>query len=272
MLRGLNQNPKRQMLNNEARRAYLDAIEERKIEWELVSPHNHRRNIAEKAIQSAKGHIIANIIGCDEHFPMREWHKLLPQIEMTLNMLRASNVRPTISAHTYMYGIHDYNRTPLAPLGCATQCFVGPTQRLTFGAHSMDSWYIGTSTEHYRCQRVLMKETRAVRITDTIMFHHKHITNPAVSKADAITSAAATLTETIKANMATDLKSVDMKELERLAKIFEEAAKSVSEKAASQPRVATAQSTPRVDATREPSNEDHRHHNANDPRTHLQIT
>eukprot|EP00956_Cyclotella_meneghiniana_P021885 scaffold40539_cov45-Cyclotella_meneghiniana.AAC.3 len=155
---------------------------------------------------------------------------------MTLNMLRASNVRPTISAHTYIYGMHDYNHTPLAPLGCATQCYLGPTQRLTFGAHgahSMDSWYIGTSTENYRCQRVLMKKTRAVQITDTIVFHHKHITNPTMSKADAITSAAATLTETIKANMKTNLKSIDIKELKGLAKIFEEAAESVSEKVTS---------------------------------------
>ena len=47
--------PKRQMLDNEAPRAYLDAIEERKIEWELVPPHNHRRNIAEKPSNPPRG-------------------------------------------------------------------------------------------------------------------------------------------------------------------------------------------------------------------------
>jgi hypothetical protein len=59
--------------------------------------------VAEKAIQTAKGHIIANIMGCDETFPMREWHKLLPQIELTMNMLRASNVRPNITAQNYVH-------------------------------------------------------------------------------------------------------------------------------------------------------------------------
>ena len=140
--------PKRQLLDNEAPKDYLNVIEKRNIEWELVPPHNHL-NVAEKGIQTAKGHIIANILGCDPTFPVREWHRLLPQIELTLNMLRPSNVRPTISAHTYIYGIHDYNRTPIAPLGCATQCFVGPEQRESFGAHSTDSWYIGTSMDHY---------------------------------------------------------------------------------------------------------------------------
>jgi hypothetical protein len=88
--------PKKQILDNEAPRAYLDAIEAQGLDWELVPPNNHRRCIAERGIQTAKGHIIANLLGCDESFPAQEWHRLLPQIEMTLNMLQAANVRPTI--------------------------------------------------------------------------------------------------------------------------------------------------------------------------------
>lgn len=134
--------PKKQMLDNEAPEKYLQVIEEEGIEWELVPPNNHQRNVAERGIQTAKGHIIANMLGCDESFPMREWHRLLPQIELTLNMLRASNVRPNVSAHTDVYGVHDYNRMPLGPLGCATQCFVSPEERRRFGAHAVDSWYL----------------------------------------------------------------------------------------------------------------------------------
>ncbi|KAL7502280.1 hypothetical protein ACHAXN_001635, partial [Cyclotella atomus] len=100
--------PKKQILDNEAPRAYLDAIEAQGLE--------HRRCIAEQGIQTAKGHIIANLLGCDDSFPAQEWHRLLPQIEMTLNMLRATNVRPTVSAHTYVHGLHDYNKMPLGPL------------------------------------------------------------------------------------------------------------------------------------------------------------
>jgi hypothetical protein len=88
--------PKKQILDNKAPRAYLDAIEAQGLDWELVPPNNHRRCIAEHGIQTAKGHIIANLLGCDESFPAQEWHRLLPQIEMTLNMLREANVRPTI--------------------------------------------------------------------------------------------------------------------------------------------------------------------------------
>jgi hypothetical protein len=95
------------MLDNEAPQAFLDMIEENGLDWELVPPHNHRRNVVERAIQMTNGHIIANVLGCDPSFPLKEWHQILPRIEMTLNMLRPSNVRPTVSAYTYVYGQHD---------------------------------------------------------------------------------------------------------------------------------------------------------------------
>lgn len=105
-----------------------------------------------------------------------------------------------------------------------------------------------------------MKETKSTRITDTIAFHHKRVTNPTVSAADAIRSAAVTLTETLKDNMREDLTKLNLQELERLARIFQEAALKVSEQNARQPRVATA---PRVQEDRE---EDHQQQDANTPR------
>jgi hypothetical protein len=209
--------PRRQMLDNEASKEYLKAIEKHGIEWELVPPDNHRQNVAEKGIQTAKGHIIAKILGCDDSFPFREWHRMLPQIELTLNLLRPANVRNTVSAHTYVHGVHDYNRMPLAPLGCRAQCYVDPERRTLYGSHTLDAWYVGTSAEHYRCHKVFMKDTRAERITDTLVFQHRRITNPTVSVADAVTNAANDLTEAIKGNMDKQLKNVDIIELERLA-------------------------------------------------------
>jgi hypothetical protein len=83
----------KKQIDNKASKAYLEATEAQGLDWELVLPTNHRRCIAERGIQTAKGHIIANLLGCDEAFPARQWHK---QMGMTLNMLRASNVRPTV--------------------------------------------------------------------------------------------------------------------------------------------------------------------------------
>ena len=68
---------------------------------------------------------------------------------------------------------------------------------------------------------------------------HRHITNPTVSKADCISVAAKELTEAIKGNIEKDISKLDMKELERLADIFDKAAKKVAENDAASPRVAT---------------------------------
>jgi hypothetical protein len=101
--------PKHQMLDNKASKEYLKTIENRGMTLELAPPGNHRRNLAEKMIQTGKNHITSNPIGCVESFPMREWDRLLPQMEITLNMFRPSNVVvPTISAHSYVHGVHDY--------------------------------------------------------------------------------------------------------------------------------------------------------------------
>jgi hypothetical protein len=102
-------------------------------------------------------------------------------MEMTLNMLRPSNLRPAISAYAYVFGTHDYIRVPLAPLGCKTQCFVGPDNQTSYGEDSVDLWYIGTSTKCYRSSKVLVKETGAERMTDTLVFMHRHTTNPTVT-------------------------------------------------------------------------------------------
>ena len=146
-------------------------------------------------------------------------------------------MRPTVLAHTYVFGQPDYNKMPLGPLGCKVQCFVGPDNRRSFGAHSTNAFYIRMSSNHYRCQEVFVTDTRATRITDTYVFHHKRITNPSVSKADAIVAAASDLTTAIKDNFKENITKLNLNELERLAQIFEEAARKVSEANAGNPMV-----------------------------------
>jgi hypothetical protein len=76
---------------------------------------------------------------------------------------------------------------------------------------------------------------------------HRHVTNPIVSKADHITVAAKELTDAIKNNLKYDISKMNMNELERLAEIFEKAAKKVSEENASTPRVQNeSNAAPRV--------------------------
>ena len=58
----------------------------------------HRRNIAERMIQTFKAHFLSILAGVSATFPPFLWDKLLPQTELTLNLLRQSNIAPAMSA------------------------------------------------------------------------------------------------------------------------------------------------------------------------------
>jgi hypothetical protein len=70
----------------------------------LFPPGIHRRNAAERAIRTFKNHFIAGLCSVDQHYPLHLWDKLLPQAELTLNLLRGSRLNPTVSTHAQMHG------------------------------------------------------------------------------------------------------------------------------------------------------------------------
>ena len=110
--------PKKHVLDNECSTAMKELICQT-CKLELVPPYCHRRNVAEVAIKNFKAHFISILAGADPDFPMYLWDKLLPQAELTLNLLRQSNANPRVSAHAHLFEPFDFNRFPLAPLGCA---------------------------------------------------------------------------------------------------------------------------------------------------------
>jgi hypothetical protein len=116
----------------------------------------------------------------------------------TVGQITPTNNTPTVSAYQYVHGIFDYNKTPLAPLGCAVQLLESNTQRGTWAEHSTDGWYIGTSMEHYRCHKIYVKKTKGERISDTVFFKHKYITQPTVTPVDTIVKALDDLTHALK--------------------------------------------------------------------------
>ncbi len=88
--------PTRHILDNEASAAFKTEIR-KTCTIQLVPPDNNRRNLAERAIQTFKNHFKSVIAGVDDNFPIHLWDRLLPQTILTLNLLRQSNVAPTVS-------------------------------------------------------------------------------------------------------------------------------------------------------------------------------
>eukprot|EP00804_Cyclotella_cryptica_P021956 CCRYP_000903-RA/>CCRYP_000903-RA protein AED:0.16 eAED:0.16 QI:0/0/0/1/1/1/4/0/960 len=133
--------PRKHVLDNEISAAMKDLIQDTyKMSLELVPPGCHRRRAAEVAIRNFKSHFLSVLAGVADDFPLKLWDKLLPQAEITLNLLRQSNATPTVSAYAHLNGPFDYNKMPLAPMGCNAQVHEKTDSRGTWAFHSVDGW------------------------------------------------------------------------------------------------------------------------------------
>ena len=214
---------KKHILDNECSENMKEVIKQ-ECELELVPPGCHRRNIAEVGIKIFKNHFISILSGTDPSFPLSLWDKLLPQAELTVNLLRQSNSTPTVSAHAHLFGMFDFNKMPLAPLGCGIQIHEDTDKRKSWAPHTIDGWYLGTSPEHYRAHRVYAKSTNSERISETVFFKHKYLTNPTISHADKVVNAARELYNALSRKKQ-GLNSTTMKALQDLSKMFLDRAK-----------------------------------------------
>eukprot|EP00804_Cyclotella_cryptica_P020437 CCRYP_014425-RA/>CCRYP_014425-RA protein AED:0.04 eAED:0.02 QI:0/0/0/1/1/1/2/0/1218 len=225
-MRACGLSPKRQVLDNEASAAFKQAILDSGMTYQLVPPDDHRRNVAEKAIQTWKDHFVAVISGTADKFPLHLWCQLIPHMERQLNLLRQSNANPKVSAYAHLYGPHDYNATPFVPLGMEALVHDKPHRRKTYAQHCSRGWSIGTSPEHYRCWKIWSPTTRSTRIAATVFFKHKYITNPSVTPTDALIAAAANLAHVIKHNAkAQHVGTTNLQDLQRLQQLFSDAMK-----------------------------------------------
>jgi hypothetical protein len=109
--------PKLQHLDNEASTILQDFMTNQGINFQLVLPHIHRQNAAERSIRTWKNYIIAGLCSTNEFFPLHLWDCLLPQAMITLNLMRGSRINPKLSAYAQINGAFDFNQTPLAPPG-----------------------------------------------------------------------------------------------------------------------------------------------------------
>ena len=190
-----------QVLDIKCSAAMKTCIQQNGMTYELVPPGQHRRNHAERAIQTFKLHFIAILAGVDDKFPLSLWCQLLEPAELTLNLLRQSLITPKVSAFAHVHGQHNFMRKPFAPIGCAIQTHVKPNDRRTWDTRLEPGFNLGTSMEHHCCFRVYVTRTRATRISDTIIFKHQYITNLTISPESHVVAAAQQLATALKGNI-----------------------------------------------------------------------
>ncbi len=182
------------ILDNEASAAYRAAIVSSGCTYQLVPPNVHRRNAAERAICTFKDHFLAILAGVDPTFPAAWWDLLLPQAELTLNLLRQCRYDPSISAWEGLNRYFKFDATPLGPLGSRVIIHAKPDLRKSWDFRGQDGFYIGPALQHYRCYAVLKKDSQAVVFTDTIRFRHHTLTMSNLTAEDKIIHALRALT------------------------------------------------------------------------------
>ncbi|MHA7856378.1 hypothetical protein [Marinobacter shengliensis] len=178
--------PRLQRLDNECSQMLKDYMHEQGVDYQLVPPHVHRRNAAERAIRTFKNHFIAGLCSVDPNFPLYLWDELLPQAEITLNLLRSSRINPKLSAWAQVHGIFDFNRTPLGPPGTKLLIHEKPAVRKSWSPHGVEAWYVGPALDSYRCFRAFIPATGAFRLCDTLTWFPHHVTLPQSSTTDLI--------------------------------------------------------------------------------------
>ena len=181
--------PQLQRLDNECSDILKDFLLDHGIQHQLAPPGIHRRNAAERAIQTFKDHFIAGLSSTDPQFPLHLWDKLIPQALLSLNLLRASRVNPQLSAHAQIHGQFDFNATPIAPPGTHVVIHDKPDKRLSFGPRGDDGWYVGPALDHYRCYKVYNWKTKAIQTADTLAWFPAKVSMPIATQTDVIEAA-----------------------------------------------------------------------------------
>jgi hypothetical protein len=189
--------PKKHVLDNEVSENMKNHILDTcKLNMELVPPGCHKCNAAKVAIRNFKAHFLSFLAGVADDFPPNLWNWLLPQTEITINLIQQSNATPNVSAYVHLSGPFDYNEMPLAPMGCEAQVHEKTDKHGTWAYHSVNGWYLFTSPEHYHTHNCHIKHTKSKRLSNTVQFQHKRITNPSIMHANKVMQA---LAECIKA-------------------------------------------------------------------------
>ncbi len=189
--------PKIHVLNNEVSEKMKNHICDMcKLDMELLPPGCLQHNAAKVAMCNLKAHFLSVLAGVADDFPpnLRDW--LLPQTKIIINLIWQSSTTPNVLGYAHISGPFNYNKMPLAPMGCEAQVHKQTNKHGTWAYHLVDEWYLFTLPECYHTHNCHIKHTKGKRLSDMVQFQHKRITNPSITHANKVMH---TLADCIKA-------------------------------------------------------------------------
>ena len=121
--------PETYVMDNETSQDLLNAFEQQGIDFQLVTPHKHCDNKAERAMQTFKAHFKACLATVDPNYHLLEWDRLIPQTNIALNLLRSARCNPNLSACSHIFGQYNFRATLMAPPGTKVVAHIHPSKR-----------------------------------------------------------------------------------------------------------------------------------------------
>ena len=166
------------VMDNQATKYIKKFLTKKECKLQVVEPHNYHVNAAERAIQTFKDAFVVTLATTNRDFPLQLWDKLAPQVQDTLNLLRALQINPNISAYEVLNGPYNWDRYPLAPPGCKAVIYEALAVPGSWALQGTDAWYLGPSTNHYRSNLYFVPETQAYRISRSANLFPQHCQVP----------------------------------------------------------------------------------------------
>ena len=212
------------IIDNVASKAIRKFLEEEIIGFQLVEPHNHRVNAAERAFQTFKNLYISGLATCDEHFPTILWSRLIKHCQDSINMLRTPCVHPKVLAYHCLEGVLDFNRVPWAPPGTRATIFNPPEIRSSWGPRALNAWYVGPVRHHYCNWYFYIPSTGGFCTSGQANFYPQHCEVPRENQPDEVRRLALTLTAAISRLMGEEntISERHAAALKKLSEIFGE--------------------------------------------------
>ena len=78
---------------------------------------NEHQKVAERAIQWFKSFFISVLAGTDRNFPQRLRAKLIPAVELYMNLVTPSKRNPNVSTYMELMGVPNWEHMTLGQLG-----------------------------------------------------------------------------------------------------------------------------------------------------------
>merc|ERR1711884_347001 len=174
-------------LDNEISKDLIACIRDNELDFQIVSPGNHRNNSAERAIQTFKSYFKSARAGTHPSFPANGWDLLIPQTILILNLIQPSCINPAISAYNQIHGIFDFNATPLSIPGIKVCVHDRPAINGSWADKGTKAFYINRAPNHYRKIVCWVPSTNAFCTSDTVEYFPHECDMPTPTNTEKLT-------------------------------------------------------------------------------------